>query len=65
MSDRNLRDQQFNSRLAAGNFLQQMGMKEESPGRWVGRDSTAKVEANGAGKIVAKFRRRHAEDRRY
>lgn len=65
MIHRNLRDQRFTSRMAAGNFLKQMGMKEESVDRWVGRNSTARVEANSDGKILVKFRRRYVDDRRY
>lgn len=55
--NRNLRDHKFSSRMAAGNFLQSLGMKEQSVGYWVGKDQTAKIESQGE-KFVVKMRRR-------
>jgi len=65
MKDRNLRDHHFTSRMAAGNFLQSLGMREESVGRWVGSQATAKIETLKDGRFVVKLRRRPSADRRY
>ena len=62
MSQTNLRDHVFSSRMAAGNFLRGSGFREESPDRWVSRDATAKVEVDGQ-KVRVKIRRRHVANR--